>query len=466
MPNRLRNGWIAQLSAWIGIDVRPYLVGGIFGLLIGSIFGTSVSLLVTRFWKPILDPPPKQTVSVSSSEAQASATCDGSVGQLLVQEGLRELTKRDSPCIGFVYAYDVGILNDGDIDAENGQILVYPPPGIKILNPEHPDINTVPLGLEDADAVSCRSLGTQPGSVVCQIGLLPRNQTVHLNFVGYSQEIIRTSKLRVVFTKKDWRPRYSSMLFKPLLRLSGDKYAGHYVLVDGAMEGEAASNVFSDADRGSNQAFPSGSFAVPNAVHFEALDEEWKSTEIQGQVHPGVGISLYVLVREDNDVFAGLNYVEPQGSSFERGAGHNCYESGEITINMDKTPPMLVVAADQLPNANGWNNSNVTVSFRESEHLGLATWAYDTGDAWGIFTSQAEPLGVRVIEYSGAHLTVTSSVRLASFGAQATSNPVPKRAEPLRVSVLGARKGHLKATSSVKRLSERTVIPRYDQQKE
>jgi len=34
-----------------------------------------------------------------------------------------------------------------------------------------------------------------------------------------------------------------------------------------------------------------------------------------------------------------------------------------VTVNLDKTPPTIVAVASPSPNANGWNNSNVTVNF-------------------------------------------------------------------------------------------------------
>ncbi len=40
-----------------------------------------------------------------------------------------------------------------------------------------------------------------------------------------------------------------------------------------------------------------------------------------------------------------------------------------ITIRIDKTPPVIVGAAAPAPNGNGWNNSNVTVSFTCSDTL-------------------------------------------------------------------------------------------------
>jgi len=38
-----------------------------------------------------------------------------------------------------------------------------------------------------------------------------------------------------------------------------------------------------------------------------------------------------------------------------------------VTINIDKTPPIITAVADPPPNASGWNNSNVTVSFHCSD---------------------------------------------------------------------------------------------------
>ena len=35
----------------------------------------------------------------------------------------------------------------------------------------------------------------------------------------------------------------------------------------------------------------------------------------------------------------------------------------DVTLNIDKTPPTLTSASDPAPNINGWNNTDVTVSF-------------------------------------------------------------------------------------------------------
>jgi hypothetical protein len=44
-----------------------------------------------------------------------------------------------------------------------------------------------------------------------------------------------------------------------------------------------------------------------------------------------------------------------------------------VTIKLDKTPPSIAGARSRAPNANGWNNTNVTVSFTCSDSLsGLA----------------------------------------------------------------------------------------------
>ena len=48
--------------------------------------------------------------------------------------------------------------------------------------------------------------------------------------------------------------------------------------------------------------------------------------------------------------------------------------SATTTINIDKTPPLISAAATPAPNAAGWNNSDVTVSFQCSDALsGVAT---------------------------------------------------------------------------------------------
>jgi hypothetical protein len=41
--------------------------------------------------------------------------------------------------------------------------------------------------------------------------------------------------------------------------------------------------------------------------------------------------------------------------------------TGSVLVRLDKTPPSVIGTANPLPNANGWNNSNVTISFTCSD---------------------------------------------------------------------------------------------------
>src|SRR5207248_11433677 len=39
------------------------------------------------------------------------------------------------------------------------------------------------------------------------------------------------------------------------------------------------------------------------------------------------------------------------------------------TVNIDKTPPVTLASTVPIPNANGWNNTSVTVSFAGTDNL-------------------------------------------------------------------------------------------------
>lgn len=59
------------------------------------------------------------------------------------------------------------------------------------------------------------------------------------------------------------------------------------------------------------------------------------------------------------------------GTAFDR-AGNSASQS--VTVNLDKTPPSITGSGAPSPNAAGWNNSDVTVSFHGSDSLsGLAS---------------------------------------------------------------------------------------------
>ena len=54
---------------------------------------------------------------------------------------------------------------------------------------------------------------------------------------------------------------------------------------------------------------------------------------------------------------------------FARDDGGNVEEPQQLTVHVDKTPPSIVGTPNPAPNANGWNNTDVTVTFTAEDAL-------------------------------------------------------------------------------------------------
>jgi hypothetical protein len=74
--------------------------------------------------------------------------------------------------------------------------------------------------------------------------------------------------------------------------------------------------------------------------------------------------------------------------------GAGLFRSNTVTIKRDATPPMIVGSRTPAPNAAGWNNTNVTISFTCTDSLSGVTPGYSTGGT--TLTANTPPAGVTV----------------------------------------------------------------------
>jgi hypothetical protein len=100
-------------------------------------------------------------------------------------------------------------------------------------------------------------------------------------------------------------------------------------------------------------------------------------------------------------------------------------QTASVVINLDKTPPVLNSSTDPIPNANGWNNSDPTISFSATDALsGLVSVSPDvtvtTEGANQIITGTATDLADNI-----ATLDVTVNLDKTAPIISATSSPLP-----------------------------------------
>jgi len=74
--------------------------------------------------------------------------------------------------------------------------------------------------------------------------------------------------------------------------------------------------------------------------------------------------------------------------------GAGLFSSNMVTIKRDATPPMIVGSRTPAPNAAGWNNTNVTVSFTCADSLSGVAPGYPTGGT--TLSASTLPVGVTV----------------------------------------------------------------------
>ncbi len=91
--------------------------------------------------------------------------------------------------------------------------------------------------------------------------------------------------------------------------------------------------------------------------------------------------------------------------------GAGLLSSKTITIKRDATPPVIVGSRTPSPNAAGWNNTNVTISFTCTDGLSGVAAGYPTGGA--TLTANTPPAGVTV---SGVCVNVAGNSSGANVG--------------------------------------------------
>src|SRR5207244_902720 len=89
----------------------------------------------------------------------------------------------------------------------------------------------------------------------------------------------------------------------------------------------------------------------------------WTIHDLESDIKSSTGCSPTTLTADTTGITLTCMAVNTAGLS----------ASASVTVKLDKTPPSASAVASPPPNVNGWNNTNVTVTFKGTDSVsGLA----------------------------------------------------------------------------------------------